>query len=738
MSWRRVGATGLVVFLAAAASGCVSPYARPQSSWSSEPTSITLEPVEATNPIRTQHTIRATVKDAEGNPVHSGLVEWTLARTPGAVGDIVSVTQDPWKRALKVDNTFALGGLDYNGQNSITITSVTEGITHIIAHVPGMTDPTKHKAFAIKNWLDAQWQFPPAATNKVGTKHSMKTTVMRASDGTPLEGYDVEWKVSGGPAATFEESGTDTAVTKTNDQGVATATLVQTAPEPGVNNVDIVISKQRDTTRVCCPTPYGVIAKGSTTKTWVAPTIAIQKTCPTSIAKGMSGDFTIVVSNTSQVEAENVIVKDVLPDGLAFVSANPAPGADGTWSLGNLAGGASQTITVTARGTRTGSVTNEVIATSGEGLEARSSCPVTITEPNVAIAKTCPAEGVVGETLNYTVTVRNPGTADATNVVVTDTVPEGMRHASGQPEVVWRIGDLVAGSSASETFPFVPDRAGTFTNVARVTADGGLSDEARCDTIIRQPALKISKSGRDRQVLGRNVTYSIVVSNPGSGAATNVVVSDQIPTGTSYVSSNPAGTVSGNTVSWNLGSLAAGAEQRIDVTLRGTAAGRHCDTVTAQATGLSERAEACTTWEGVPGVLTELVDDPDPVEVGTTSIYTITISNQGTAPLTNLKVVAKIPVGEEYVSHTAAPGTTGSPSGRATSGGPGTGITAEAHVDFSPYQVLNPGAKFTHTVTIRAVGIEGQDESDVRFIIELTGDQLTGPVVEEESTHLYR
>jgi uncharacterized repeat protein (TIGR01451 family) len=732
MDWTRRGSprpgwTALAAVLAMAVSGCVSPYARPLPTWSSEPVSVTLEPAEATNPIRTQHAVKAIVKDAAGNPVHSGLVEWTLARTPGAVGDIVSVTQDPWKRALKVDNTFAIGGLDYNGENSITITSVQEGITHVIAHVPGIRDPARHKAFAVKNWLDAQWQFPPAATNKVGTRHPMTTRVVRASDGTPLEGYDVEWKVTGGPAATFEESGSDTAVTKTNDTGVATATLVQTSPAPGVNTIDIVISKQRDTTRTCCPTPFGVIARGATTKTWVAPTIAIEKACPPSIARGASGDFTIVVTNTSQVEAENVVVRDTLPDGLAYVSSSP-PGTESantiTWNLGNLAGGASQTITVSARGTRTGSLTNEVVATSAEGLEARASCPVTITEPNVAIAKTCPAEGVVGETLNYTVTVRNPGTATATNVVVTDTVPAGMRHASGQPEVVWRIGDLPAGGSASETFAFVAERPGTFTNVARVTADDGLSDEARCDTVVRQPELRISKSGRDRQVLGRTVTYTIVVSNPGSASASNVVVTDQIPAGTSYVSSNPAGTVSASTVTWNIGSLAAGAEQRIEVTLRGDAAGRHCDIAMAQATGLSERAEACTTWEGVPGVLTEVVDDPDPVEVGTTTVYTITITNQGTAPLTNLRVVARIPEGLEYVSHAAAAGTTGSPVART--------------VTFSPYQVLNTGQKFTHTVTVRAVGIPGQDETDVRFTMELNGDQLTGPVTEEESTHLYR
>jgi uncharacterized repeat protein (TIGR01451 family) len=350
---------------------------------------------------------------------------------------------------------------------------------------------------------------------------------------------------------------------------------------------------------------------------------------------------------------------------------------------------------------------------------------VPITEPDVAITKTCPAGGIVGQPMTFSVEVRNPGTHPATNLVVTDTVPEGLRHESGQKEViVLRLNELAPGASVSESFTLVPERTGTFTNTVRVTADGGLSDEVRCDTIVRQPALRISKSGRDRQVLGREVTYTIVVTNPGDAEAPNVVITDTIPAGTTYVRSTPPGTVSGNTITWTLGTHAAGAEQRYEVTLRGTAAGRHCDVVTATAPGLSDRAEACTTWEGVPGVLTELIDDPDPVEVGTTSVYTITITNQGTAPLTNLRVVAKIPDGEEYVSHTAAAGTTGTPSAKT--------------VSFSPYQVLNPGGKFTHTVTIRAVGIAGQDESDVRFIIELTGDQLTGPVVEEESTHLYR
>jgi protocatechuate 3,4-dioxygenase beta subunit len=253
--------------------GCAwtTPYGRPISRPSSPPASVKIEPAEATNLINTQHRVKAVVRDAEGKPVHSALVEWILARTPGAVGDIVEVGQDPWERALKLDNTYAIGGTDTNGESPITITSVQEGITHITAVVPDIKDKTKHKAFAVKNWFDARWEFPQPATNRTGTKHVMATRVVRASNGEPLSGYEVRWKVASGPPAMFEESGRPESATKTDEQGIARVTLIQPGPVAGMNTIEIAVVKPREPARACCPTPSGVIAKGSTTKTWTAP-----------------------------------------------------------------------------------------------------------------------------------------------------------------------------------------------------------------------------------------------------------------------------------------------------------------------------------------------------------------------------------------------------------------------------------------------------------------------------------
>ncbi len=730
VSFGRLGGIALLLF---AVTGCATlggatRFGRPISQPTSPPATISLEPTEATNPIRTQHTVKATVKDANGKGVHSTLVEWTLARTPGAVGDIIEPGQDPLNRALKIDNTYAITGTDDKGESWISITSVQEGITHIIAYVSDIKDGSKHKAFAIKNWLDAKWTFPPAATNKVGTKHAMATRVVRESDGTPLEGYEVRWQVASGPPAVFEESKKAEAVTKTGEDGVARATLVQTSPAAGVNSVTITISKLRDPGRACCPTPYGLIARGSAMKTWVAPTLTIQKTCPASIVKGDTGEFSFVVTNSSQVEATDVVVKDTLPAGFTHVASTPEAKSEGgtlSWSLGPLSGGASRTVTMRLKPSRTGQFTNEVTASAREVAPVRAACNTVVTEAAISIAKTCPAEGLVGDSLNYQATVRNPGTAPVQNVVVTDTVPVGMRHASGQREVVWRAGTMAPGASASQTFTFVAEKTGTATNVVSVEAGSGLSDQAKCQTVIRQPGIGIKKSGRERQVTGRTVTYTIAVSNPGTAPATGVVVSDQIPVGMSYVSSNPSGAYNAatRTVSWSLGTLAAGAKATIEVVLKGDAEGRFCDTATVTAErNLSDRAQACTLFEGVPGVLIELVDNPDPVEIGTTTLYTITVTNQGSTPITNLKVVARVPAGEAYVSHVGA--TTGTPEGQT--------------VTFAPYPTLPPGQKFTHTVTIRGVGIAGQDQSDVRFTVELTADQLVRPVIREESTHIYR
>ncbi|MCB9849301.1 MAG: hypothetical protein H6817_01200, partial [Phycisphaerales bacterium] len=54
-------------------------------------------------------------------------------------------------------------------------------------------------------------------------------------------------------------------------------------------------------------------------------------------------------------------------------------------------------------------------------------------------------------------------------------------------------------------------------------------------------------------------------------------------------------------------------------------------------------------------------------------------------------------------------------------------------VTFAALPSLAPKAKAVYKVTIKGVS-----EGDARFEVELNSDQITSPVMETESTHIYK
>ena len=89
------------------------------------------------------------------------------------------------------------------------------------------------------------------------------------------------------------------------------------------------------------------------------------------------------------------------------------------------------------------------------------------------------ASAIIGDTITWTVTVSNAGPDTATNVVVTDSLPDGLEFVSGSLTVppgvicagpVCTIASLAAGRSATGTFETIATGVGAQANVVSVTS----------------------------------------------------------------------------------------------------------------------------------------------------------------------------------------------------------------------------------------------------------------------------
>jgi uncharacterized repeat protein (TIGR01451 family) len=239
----------------------------------------------------------------------------------------------------------------------------------------------------------------------------------------------------------------------------------------------------------------------------VAPTADIAVTKSVDIATPVIGDnvtFTVTAQNLGPLDATGVVVTDLLPSGLNFVSATPSTGTTytsgtGQWNIGALA--LNQQVTLTLVATASGSVGTKVTNTATRTASsppdpnpANDSASVDVTPqppPSADIEVTMtkfPTGTVPGLTnVTFTVTAKNLGPNDATGVVVTDPpsrlgIP--MAYVSYQatqgsydpgplvtPTGIWTIGNLAVGASAQlQLVMRMTVEEGTVTNTATRTA----------------------------------------------------------------------------------------------------------------------------------------------------------------------------------------------------------------------------------------------------------------------------
>ncbi len=437
-------------------------------------------------------------------------LEWSIA--PGSVGNFVAVQEGTFSDILVGDftrprlasNTFVVGstGRSYlrltrgtpcedddilvmRGQGWVSLTSAVEGTSNVVVVSPDVYNWQTRTKTATVHWVDAVWRFPPPAINPAGTRHVFTTTVTRQSNQCPCEGWRVRYEITSGPPAGFSPDGATVVEVPTNAAGQASAEIFQKQPVHGTNNVCIQVIRPAEA--VGSGGRKLVVGTGATTKTWTAADLAITVAGPVSAIVGAPLTYRVEVTNPGDLPAREIVVTNVLPEGLTYLGSNPVAenaGRQLQWRLGELGARQRRTIEVQFRPEHPGVLTNCCEASAAGGLKVSNCATTTIgapataapggtappaTTPGAAVPPNLPPSDAgirlpagtlelrvtgpaqtqvpVGSEATFEIVLLNRGTRSLTGVEIRDRLDPGLEHPQAESDLgLYRLlGDVPPG-----------------------------------------------------------------------------------------------------------------------------------------------------------------------------------------------------------------------------------------------------------------------------------------------------
>ena len=338
-------------------------------------------------------------------------------------------------------------------------------------------------------------------------------------------------------------------------------------------------------------------------------------------------------------------------------------------------------------------------------------------KPNLEITKTGPAVAQLNEEVSYTITVANKGTAVVRDVTIVDELPDGLTNPNGKT-LNFTVGDLQANESKTVNVTATASQRGRFCNVAKANSTNVGSVQAEACTVVQQHNMGLTVTCDKEQFIGKAAKSSFTVANQGDTKLAGVVITATWPKELKWMSDDCGFQKTDETKAvLNLGDMEPGTEKTCSTQVISKFAGEHCMTITVTtAEGITKSENCCTRWRGFPALLMEVVDDPDPLLVGEDTVYTIAITNQGTAEDTNIQIKGIFPAEIDPIE--VSGDTVGKIEGKT--------------IVFEPYPTLQPKARVQWQVKARGVQ---RGDSRVKFM--QTSTLLVNPVTEEESTQVY-
>jgi Domain of unknown function DUF11 len=518
---------------------------------------ILLSPQKIVAPVGGEVVLLSGICGTDGYLQMNERLEWMLA--PDSVGQFIEVSDDKpgvvgrmagsKVRPEKRDPSYAIGVTSTKpmlitrgnndsrddvklekGQSWLTISSPSEGTSHVTVLAPDSECWDQRKATATIYWVDARWSFPSPKVLPAGQSAELTTRVNRATGGTPAAGWKVRYEILNPELASFAGTN-DSSVVEVNvdDSGNATATIV---PKPGMSGtvgVDMTIVRpggREDNL------PSLTLGQGQTFVTWSAPRLNLRAGGPETATFRTPFEVVANVSNPGDQTATNVRIDVPIPAGTKVVSADSFARVTPTsvsWEIGDLPPQTQLDLFMTLESE---SSLRLPFVARAEGLTTEATVAVDIFRPALSL-KVEPVKASVeaGTPAQFNIDITNTGDRPLTEVTWLATGDAAMLHEGGDVRATnTRTGALQPGETWNVVVTFIPNAAGRRCVTTVATANGGQrATNESCVTAINPipdtPRITVKMDGPDRMFVGGPARiYRSEIINEGRGVATNVRV----------------------------------------------------------------------------------------------------------------------------------------------------------------------------------------------------------------------
>ena len=266
-----------------------------------------------------------------------------------------------------------------------------------------------------------------------------------------------------------------------------------------------------------------------------APQLSFKVNAPREMRIGETIDLTFLLKNSGGAAANNVSVRDLIPEGLKHEAA-----ADIECPIGKLGPNEAREIVLQVTAVKPGRVKNRAILTADGGITQELESVIDIIGEHLVLTRTGQNRIYAERPAVFTNSVKNEGNAEVRRVKVSEIVPAGLEFVEasdgGQFDPVeraihWTVGPLVPGAETSVSAKLIAKTPGSQQGKISATGSAGSAATVKSEVdVVGRPELQMETVNATGTVaVGDKLTSKIQLKNSGSAPARNVALSISVP-----------------------------------------------------------------------------------------------------------------------------------------------------------------------------------------------------------------